>query len=152
MSNTFIVSQATIHDLDALVVLFNEYRIFYSQPSDTDKARDFLFDRFEHNESVLFIVKDTEAYQTIGFVQLYPSFSSISMKRSWVLNDLYVLEAYRGRGVAQLLIDAAIEFAIQTKAKGLALSTAIDNRNAQRIYERNGFKKDDVYFHYFLSL
>jgi ribosomal protein S18 acetylase RimI-like enzyme len=152
MSNAFIVSQATIHDLDALVVLFNEYRIFYKQPSDMERAKAFLFERFEHSESILFSVKETEANQTIGFVQLYPLFSSISMKRSWVLNDLYVLETYRGRGVAQLLIDAAVEFAIQTKAKGLALSTAIDNGNAQRIYERNGFKKDDVFFHYYLSL
>jgi ribosomal protein S18 acetylase RimI-like enzyme len=152
MSKGLIVSQATINDLDPLVVLFNEYRIFYKQQSDTEMGRAFLFDRFVHNESVLFVVKDSEVYQTIGFIQLYPSFSSISMKRSWILNDLYVSEAYRGRGVAQLLIDAAVEFAAQTNAKGLAISTAIDNESAQRIYERNGFRKDDVFFHYYLSL
>ncbi|MCD9021837.1 GNAT family N-acetyltransferase [Cohnella silvisoli] len=152
MSNALIVSQATINDLDVLAVLFNEYRIFYKQQPDLDKARAFLFDRFEHSESILFIAKDPDVYLTVGFLQLYPSFSSISMKRSWILNDLYVSETYRGRGVAQLLIDAAVEFAAQTKAKGLALSTAIDNEIAQKIYERNGFRKDDVFFHYYLTL
>jgi ribosomal protein S18 acetylase RimI-like enzyme len=152
MNNSLVISQATIKDLEELVILFNEYRIFYKQESDIEKARIFLFDRFEHRESVIFLAKDHELNKVIGFTQLYPSLSSVSMKRSWILNDLYVLERYRGRGVAQLLLESARDYAKQTKAKGLALSTAIDNEKAQRIYERNGYKKDQEFFHYYLSV
>ena len=62
----------------------------------------------------------------IGFTQLYPSFSSISMRRIWILNDLFVAEDRRGRGAAQRLLDAAKAYAVETNAKGLALSTAVE--------------------------
>ncbi|QYR24045.1 GNAT family N-acetyltransferase [Paenibacillus sp. sptzw28] len=146
------VTQATIEDVEDIAHLFNEYRIFYNQESDLVAARSFLSDRFEHSESILFIAKDTVLNKAIGFTQLYPSFSSISMKRSWILNDLYVIDAYRRRGAAQLLLDAVKTYAKQTKAKGIGLSTAIDNERAQRIYERNGYERDNEFFHYYLSL
>lgn len=150
--NTLFVKQATIEDLEEIVPLFNEYRIFYSQVSDLEGARAFLFDRFVLRESIIFIVKESKSGKLFGFTQLYPSFSSISMKRSWILNDLYVLDEYRKRGVAQLLLDSARIYAKQTNAKGLGLSTAIDNERAQRIYDRNGYKKDKEFYHYYLRL
>jgi ribosomal protein S18 acetylase RimI-like enzyme len=152
MKDTLAVSQATIDDLEQLASLFNEYRIFYKQGSDVEKARAFLFDRIENRESVIFVVKDCERNIAIGFTQLYPSFSSISMKRSWILNDLYVLEAHRGRGAAQRLLDTARDYAKQTNAKGLALSTAIDNERAQQIYERNGYERDNEFYNYYLTI
>lgn len=150
MATSLIVKQATIENLDALADLFNEYRVFYQQESDREGAKRYLFDRFVNRESILFLV--TEGENHIGFTQLYPSFSSISMKRSWILNDLYVREEYRKRGAAKLLLEAAKTFAIQTQAKGLELSTAISNEIAQRLYEMNGYKKDTDFYHYFLSL
>ncbi|WP_234410612.1 GNAT family N-acetyltransferase [Caldalkalibacillus mannanilyticus] len=152
MDNPLIVRQATIEDLEEVAILFNEYRIFYKQKSDLEGARQFLFERFEHCESILFIATDTELNRQVGFAQLYPSFSSVSMERSWILNDLYVALEYRRRGVAQLLLDSVKSFAKKTKAKGIGLSTAIDNERAQRIYERNGYKKDEKFFHYYLNL
>ena len=71
------------------------------------------------------------------------------MKRSWILNDLYVKEEARGRGVGENLLTTAIQFAKQTEAKGLFLETANDNYNAQRLYEKIGFKKETNYFYYY---
>lgn len=147
----FLVQQATIEDLEELSHLFNEYRIFYQQTSDINRTKAFLFDRFEHRESVIFLVKEIESLKAVGFTQMYPSFSSVSMKRIWILNDLFVLDEFRRNGVAQLLLDAAKNYAIQTKAKGIELATAFDNNKAQKLYERNGYIKDDALFHYFLS-
>ena len=152
MNNSLLVTQATISDLEDLVYLFDEYRVFYKQESDMTNARKFLFDRFEHRESIIFIVKDLNLNKAIGFTQLYPSFSSVSMQRSWILNDLYVLEGHRGLGAAQLLLESVKEYARKTNAKGVALSTAIDNVRAQGIYERLGYKKDQDFYHYYLKL
>ncbi|TFE19667.1 GNAT family N-acetyltransferase [Cohnella luojiensis] len=146
------INQATINDLDELVYLFDQYRIFYIQASDLAGARQFLFDKFEHRESVLFIAREMANNQIIGFTQLYPTFSSISMKRAWILNDLFVLEDYRNRTVAKLLLEHAKEYAIQTHAKGIELSTAYDNVRAQGLYEKLGYKKDEEYYHYYLTL
>jgi GNAT superfamily N-acetyltransferase len=144
------IYQATINDLTQLVPLFDAYRVFYKQTSDKEGAEKFLFERFEHGESVIFMAKDNE--EAVGFTQLYPIFSSVSMQRLWLLNDLFVMEQGRRKGIAEKLMKAAKDFATLTRAKGLTLSTAIDNHDAQRLYERLGYKKDDGFVQYFLRL
>ncbi|WP_010275385.1 GNAT family N-acetyltransferase [Paenibacillus senegalensis] len=152
MSESFNVKQATMENLNELAAMFNEYRAHYEQESDLEGARQFLIDRLEHKESVIFLITDMEKDSGVGFTQLYPSFSSLSMKRIWILNDLYVRKEYRKKGAAKLLLDAARSFAVQTKAKGLELSTGVDNHIAQKLYEQYGFVKDTDFFHYFLKV
>ncbi|PGS47311.1 N-acetyltransferase [Bacillus sp. AFS041924] len=130
--------------------LFDQYRVFYKQESNLNGAVDFITERINNKDSVIFIVK--EAGESIGFTQLYPSFSSVSMKKLWILNDLYVSEAARKKGVAQMLLDAAKEFGIETKAKALDLQTAIDNKSAQALYEKNGYQVDREFLSYSLNL
>ncbi|WP_318614545.1 GNAT family N-acetyltransferase [Sporosarcina sp. YIM B06819] len=141
------IVQATINDLDALTELFDLYRLFYQQPSDSEGARAFLHDRLSNEESIVFIAFDGN--EAIGFVQLYPSFSSVSMKQTWVLNDLYVKETGRGKGFGEALIRRAIAFAEEAGAKGLLLETAKDNVTAQRLYEKIGFVQETNYFYFF---
>lgn len=141
------IHQATSNDLDSLVELFDLYRQFYKQASDLKGAREFLEERLIKNESVIFLAFDEG--NPVGFTQLFPSFSSVSMKRSWVLNDLYVKETARRKGVAEKLIRRAITFAEESEAKGILLETAADNVNAQKLYEKIGFIKESTYFYYF---
>ncbi|WML26695.1 GNAT family N-acetyltransferase [Neobacillus sp. OS1-33] len=142
-----IIKKATFSDLDSLTELFDLYRVFYEQTSNQEEAREFLKARIMNDESVVFMAFDGN--DPVGFVQLYPSFSSVSMMRSWVLNDLYVKEQFRGRGAGEKLIHKAIEFAKATGAKGVLLETGVDNHNAQRLYEKIGFEKETNYFYYF---
>ena len=102
--------------------------------------------RFEYGESVIFIAEQGE--QAIGFVQLYPSFSSISMKRIYILNDLFVHPDARGRKIGGQLLSAAIEYAKSMKAARLVLSTAVSNVIAQGLYEGTGWVRDTEYYHY----
>ncbi|MNW27288.1 Acetyltransferase (GNAT) family protein [compost metagenome] len=152
MNVSYSAVQATIHDLDDLVPLFDHYRSFYHQPSDVKAAREFLLARLEHAQSVVFIARDLSNNQAVGFTQLYPSFSSLSMKRVWVLNDLYVLEDCRRQGIAELLLEQARGLAVKTNAKGIELSTAPDNATAQALYQKQGYVRDDEFIHYFLDL
>ncbi|ANY69268.1 GNAT family N-acetyltransferase [Paenibacillus sp. BIHB 4019] len=152
MENTYVVEQAGIEQLDEAATLFDLYRMFYGQAPDVQGARRFLFDRFEQRDSVIFLAKHSGSGEAAGFTQLYPAFSSISMKRSYILNDLYVLESHRKQGVAQLLLDQARSYASLLQAKGIELSTSIMNVQAQRLYERNGYSQDAEYKHYYLTL
>jgi len=142
-----IIQKVTLTELKQLTELFDLYRMFYKQESDLEGAKQFLSERISKDESAAFIALDGE--NPLGFVQLYPSFSSVSMKRSWILNDLYVKKEARGKGVGENLLKKAIEFAKETGAKGLFLETANDNYNAQRLYEKIGFKKEANYFYYY---
>jgi len=142
----YTVRQATIQDLEQLVPLFDGYRQFYGRASDVAAAREFLLARFTHNESTLFIAHEGE--RAIGFTQLYPSFSSISLARIFILNDLFVHEQARRKGVASALLSAAVNFATALGADRLSLSTAITNDAAQALYHSAGWKRDDQFLVY----
>ncbi len=137
---------ATADHLDILAPLFDGYRVFYKQASDLEAARSFLSERFQKKDSTIFLALD-ENGNGLGFTQLYPSFSSVSMQRTYILNDLYVSKAARGKGVGESLLEHAKAFAKQQGAKGLTLETAVDNP-AQKLYERLEWKKDTDVFHY----
>ncbi|TLS52227.1 GNAT family N-acetyltransferase [Paenibacillus antri] len=152
MSGDVVVRQADLADVEDAAVLFDEYRQFYRQSSDLAGAVAYLTERLERKESSIFLASDAKSGRILGFTQLYPSFSSISMKRVWILNDLFVTAEHRGRGAAQRLLERAKAHAAETGAKGLALSTAVDNAVAQRLYERNGYVRETEFIDYFLSI
>ena len=140
-----IIRRGKKKDIEKLSVLFDKYRIFYKQKSDVDNARSFLKKRMKRKESVIFVAEERD--ELIGFTQLFPIFSSVSMKRTWLLNDLYVNERSRGIGAATKLLDAAKEFGAETRSKWLLLQTAADNFTAQKVYEKNGWIKETDLFY-----
>ena len=144
------ILQATPADVGALSPLFDAYRQFYKQPSNEDAARRFLFARLSKNESVMFFAQ--LGPQAIGLVHLYPVFSSLQLRRQWILSDLYVSPDARKHGVGHALLNRARQFAESTQADGLMLETATDNYTAQRLYERLGWKRDEEFYRYFLAL
>ncbi|MEM9450296.1 MAG: GNAT family N-acetyltransferase [Cyanobacteria bacterium P01_E01_bin.6] len=133
-------------DLDHLVRLFDQYRVFYQQASDLDAAAQFLRNRLVKQDSTIYAAQADD--QLIGFTQLYPSFSSVSMKAIWILNDLFVSPAYRNQGVARKLIEMANHHAHATGAVRLALSTQHSNHAAQQLYESIGYERDTEFIHY----
>ena len=140
-----IIRRAKKKDIDKLSVLFDKYRIFYKQSSDIDNARSFLKKRMKRKEPVIFVAEERK--ELIGFMQLFPIFSSVSMKRTWLLNDLYVNERARGMGTAAKLLDAAKDFGAETNSKWLILQTAADNFTAQKVYEKNGWVRETDLFY-----
>nr|WP_113023711.1 GNAT family N-acetyltransferase [Paenibacillus sp. YN15] len=144
------IAQATIRELEDAAALFDEYRVFYDQESDLEGAKAFLFDRLEHGESVIFLARDDSDGAAVGFMQLYPLFSSVSMKRIWLLNDLYVRESHRGKQVGKALLEAAREYAVLTKSKGLEIATQVTNLRAQKVYLEHGYVLDEEFFHYYM--
>ena len=144
------VRQATLLDLEQLAPLFDRYRQFYGRASDVAAAREFLLARFTSKESTLLIAHEDE--RPVGFTQLYPSFSSVSLARIFILNDLFVSEQARRNGVASALMSAAVKFASMLGAVRLSLSTAITNDAAQALYHSAGWKRDDQFFVYHLAI
>lgn len=145
------VRQATIHDLDALVPLFDGYRQFYGKPSDPAGARSFLASRFAHQQSLILLASDAHG-AAAGFTQLYPLFSSVRMVRTYLLNDLFVAPQARRQGVAAALLREAAAHARALGAASLSLSTGLDNGPAQALYESMGWVRDREFCEYALTL
>lgn len=139
-----IIQKATLDQIDDLSTLFDGYRMFYKQKSNLTGAKDFLLERLRKEDSVLFIAYVND--KAVGFAQLYNLFSSVSMQRMYLLNDLFVLNDYRGKGVGKALINEAKALAISEHQKGIAIQTAYHNP-AQELYKRLGFVPDtDLHF------
>lgn len=134
-----------------IVSLFNQYRLFYDQPSDVAGAAYYLNERLRQHESIIYVAfEERDGESPVGFVQLYPLYSSISMTKNWILNDLFVEPESRSMGVGRSLIEAAMNMAKTRNAKFLQLETAADNYGAQRLYEGIGFEKQSIGSEFFL--
>jgi GNAT superfamily N-acetyltransferase len=144
--NSISVRQAILADLEELAQLFDQYRQFQGQPSDVAAARDFLRSRFDHGESIVFIAHEGE--NPVGFAQLYPSFSSVSLARVFVLNDLFVHSDGRRKGVASKLLAAIEAYATSLDAVRITLLVAKPNSEAQALYASRGWKQDDHFLMY----
>ncbi|UEG50358.1 GNAT family N-acetyltransferase [Ferruginibacter lapsinanis] len=142
------IRQAIVADVNELSVLFDNYRIFYEKESDIDGAKQFLQQRIQNKESVIFIYF-TEENKMAGFVQLYPLFSSTRMKKLWLLNDLFVQPNHRGQGVSIALIEEAKKLCLQTNACGLSLETAKTNSIGNKLYPKTGFSLDQDHNYYY---
>lgn len=138
---------ATLRDLDAVAPLFDAYRQFYKQPPDLARARDFMQERMERRESVVFVAED-DAGKIIGFCQLYPTFCSVRASHTYVLYDLFVAPEARGTGAGRALMLAAEAHAAKTGAAKMELSTAKTNTVAQGLYESQGWVRDDTFLVY----
>ena len=136
------ITLANEEHLDELARLFNLYRIFYEQKDDIDRARDFIKNRLTNEESIIFISTDGSE-KLNGFVQLYPSFCSVSTIPILILYDLYVDQNHRGEGVGRLLMN---------DYKRLELSTAKDNFIGQSLYKSLGYELDEDFFHFSLDI
>lgn len=148
--STVVVRQAVETDLERLAPLFDAYRRFYGAAGDIPAASAFLADRIVRGESAVFMALEGDV--AVGFTQLYPSFSSVSLARIFVLNDLFVVERARRKGIAAKLIAAAVDHAGTEAAARLTLSTARGNHGAQALYESLGWKRDDRFLVYNFSL
>ncbi|GCE15834.1 GNAT family N-acetyltransferase [Tengunoibacter tsumagoiensis] len=150
-SSTYKIVQASLEHISVLVPLFDGYRQFYGQASDLAGAERFLADHFKRKSSVVFLALG-EDQKGLGFTQLYPSYSSVSMRQLWILNDLFVAADARRSGIGRALLERAREFALETQAKGLTLNTAVTNTRAQSVYESAGWQRETEFYAYNLYL
>ena len=146
------IVQATLEHLDQLTPLFVTYREHFGQLPYPDSSRKFLEKRISRKESVIYLAMADDEDKILGFCQLYSSFSSLSLKRVWILNDIYVAEDARRQLVADRLLHTAKQMAKETNAVRMRVATSRDNEVAQKVYESIGFVEDEQFKNYVLPI
>ena len=136
------IREVLIEDLNSLADLFTSYRVFYRKTPDIAGARKFLKERIIKKDSEIYVYESDG--RLAGFVQLYPIFSSTRMKKAWLLNDLFVDEEYRGKGVSTRLIERAKKLVKETGAFGMMLETEKTNVIGNSLYPRAGFRLNEA--------
>ena len=150
MSDAVFTRHASLDDAAAIAPLLDKYREFYGEASDLTRSTAFIQQRFYLGESIIIVALVNN--EIIGFTQLFPSFSSVTLERQWILKDLYVEASKRRAGVGLALLNAAKTFAETTGAKQLFIEGADDNPKARNLYTRFGFIENTAYHYYHLPL
>ena len=145
------VIKAQEENLENITPLFDKYMVFYKKPSNIIVHKQYLKERIQNKEAVIFLAIDSTE-KAVGFALNYYSFSSVSLGRTLILNDLYVDKNYRNQGIGKQLIKTVFDFAKNTKAIRVDLETGLENKTAQRLYEKIGFQKEEEALHYSYSL
>ncbi|PHS13569.1 MAG: GNAT family N-acetyltransferase [Kangiella sp.] len=144
------VFRAGKKDKADIAELFDQYRVFYQMKSNLKSATKFISERLNQKDSIIYLAKhsNSRTSQACGFIQIYPTFSSVAMKSIWTLNDLFVSQDYRKKGCARALMKQVEIDAKENNIFSIKLATAIDNLQAKNLYESLNYKKIDLYDHY----
>ena len=146
-----IITRADVTHVHEVAVLFNEYRQFYGRRDDVAAAEQFIHARLLDESSVIFIAKDNQGLG-LGFVQMYPSFSSLRMAQMLILNDVYVTQHARCVGIGRALVQQAASYAKAHNMSYLMLETQQKNQRAQGLYEGLGFVRNQDFYIYELEI
>jgi len=149
----YAIEQAVAaRDDEAIASLLDAYRKFYGEPSNVSAVLTFVRERFEKGDTQLFVARANDG-TLFGFAHLLLSLDTLSLRPIGILEDIYVTEAARGQGVGGALLDAAEAYARECGLARLTLSTAHQNRTAQRLYLAKGYVPDQRFrsFNRFLT-
>jgi ribosomal protein S18 acetylase RimI-like enzyme len=140
------IVRATPEHLDMLLPLVSGYRDFYRQRVDREREHEFIEAHLRDGSSVIFLAQFED--RPAGFVQLFPMHSTVHLGQGWILEDLFVAAEARRKGVGEALLARASAFAKLDGAVGMFLETAMDNENAQALYERMGWTREARFLKY----
>jgi GNAT superfamily N-acetyltransferase len=130
-------------EFEELLPLIAAYQRFYEVEDVDDERNRVFFRRFvAPSEDGLLLGARSEG-RLVGYACLYWHFSSLEACESVLMNDLYVEESGRGRGVGRALIEAAAEVAREREVPFVEWSTAPDNETAQRLYDSTGAERTE---------
>lgn len=100
---------------------------------------DQLTDELSEAGSRFFIAWDGE--RAVGYLKVNAGMSQTDLKEadSLEIERIYVLNAYYGKKVGQLLYEKAVEVAVESGKTSIWLGVWEQNSRAIRFYEKNGF-------------
>jgi GNAT superfamily N-acetyltransferase len=138
-----VVRLAQHRDVREIVALVSEvlaeFGLTFGQGSATDAELWELPDAYERRDGRFWVAIDDDAARVIGTCALFPLAPGVLE-----LRKMYLAPASRGRGVGELLWQAASSWARAQRATSVVLDTAEQMTSAIRFYERHGFVRDDA--------
>ena len=130
-------------EYEELLPLIAAYQRFYEVAEVDEERNRAFFRRFLAPSDDGLLLGARSGGRLVGYACLYWHFSSLEASESVLMNDLYVVEEARGRGVGRALIEATAEVARERGAPHVEWSTAPDNLTAQRLYDSTGAERTE---------
>jgi GNAT superfamily N-acetyltransferase len=128
-------------ELELLLPAIAAYQRFYEVEDVDDDRNRVFFARFLSPSERGAILVAREGVEIRGYACLYWHLSSLAAAETVLMNDLFVWEHARGKGVGRALIEASAAVGRARGAAYLEWSTAPDNVRAQALYDSTGAAK-----------
>lgn len=131
-----MIEAVTDKNLEEVLPLIRQYQEFYKiSDINDDRNREFFLQFAEgKSEGCQFLFRNEQG-QVVAFATVYFTFVSSIPAKVGVMNDLYTIEEYRGKGIGRQLINHCLAFAKSKGAVRLQWLTAEDNETAQKLYD-----------------
>ena len=150
MSDKLQIKIAQPDDFEKIGEVFNLYRQFYEKESNIEACKNYIHERLINNEAQIFYIENEK--ECMGITQLYMTFDSLELSKKIILYDLFVRSEYRNKGIGRMLMNAAKSFAERKGVTSIELSTSINNKNAQSLYESLEYQRDTEFYDYYLTI
>jgi GNAT superfamily N-acetyltransferase len=128
---------------ECLLPLIAAYQRFYEVEEIDEERNRAFFRRFLAPSEDGLLLGAHGGGELLGYACLYWHFSSTKAVETVLMNDLFVTEEARGRGVGRALIEAGAAVARDRGAAQLEWATAPDNHTAQRLYDSTGAERSE---------
>lgn len=147
------IRKISTNDIDQLQKIGREtFQETFSEDNSEENMKAYLEEGFS-NEKLLTELNDKNAEfyfatldkEVIGYLKLNFGASQTELKdnKALEIERIYVLRAFHGKSVGQLLYDKAIQIAKQKKADYVWLGVWEENPRAISFYKKNGFVEFD---------
>ena len=150
MSDKLQIKIVQPDDFEKIGEVFNLYRQFYEKESNIEACKNYIHERLINNEAQIFYIENEK--ECMGITQLYTTFDSLELSKKIILYDLFVRSEYRNKGIGRMLMNAAKSFAERKGVTSIELSTSINNKNAQSLYESLDYQRDTEFYDYYLAI
>ena len=136
-TNSFLIRKGTKQDLPSVLDLIHELALFEKAPEQvTNTVNDMEEDGFGKNPVFNFYVAELNN-KIIGIAVYFIKYSTWKGKGLY-LDDLFVTEKFRGKGIGKKLFDIIIEEAKKINAKQLHWQVLDWNTPAIDFYKKYG--------------
>lgn len=137
------IQEASRRDLDGMIELL---RVLFLIEQDfhfeEDKQRRGLLMLLESGEAL--VLTATHGTQVIGMCSAQRTISTAEGGYSLVLEDLVVRQSFRGRGVAESLLEGVAEWGARNRVLRFQLLADRSNHAALRFYQRRGWRTTNL--------
>ncbi len=137
---SFKIRRATPPDFESIHALNKEFAQFIKTP---EKFKITVEQMHEEQGHFCILVAENEAGEIIGFATTFIAWYSWTGKTMY-LDDLYIIEKYRGNGLGSDFLDEVIAMAKAQKCKKVKWQVSRWNKNAIEFYKSRGAEIDDV--------
>ena len=135
-----IIRKAAPSDFAAIFLLIKEFSIFQKTP---EKVTISLEQMMADANIFQGFVAEKDNKDIIGFASFYFAYYSWS-GRGLYLDDLYVTETYRNKGVGKMLLEKVIALAKNSQCKKVRWQVSKWNSNGIEFYKKMGATVDDM--------